>query len=118
MPTQTPLILLKDKIELLKKKKKGSHFDFIEANSTAQERKQKRQKENKGDGGSRLTLEKTIQSKRLVGAVSEKRKRKKHRSNTGVRRVLPVRVGHRYFAKNSVPVQPRYRDSLRILIDI
>ena len=64
-------------------------------------------------------LEKTIQSKRLVGAMLEKRKKKKiHRSNTGVRWVLLIRVGQRYFAKNGVSVQPRYRDSLRILIDI
>ena len=42
-----------------------------------------------------------------VGAVSEKwKKKKRHRSDIRVRRVLLVRVGHQYFAKNGVSVQP------------
>ena len=56
-----------------KKKRKDNHLGFNKIESSAPEGKQKRWKENKGDGGSRLMLEKIVQSEWLVGAVSKKR---------------------------------------------
>ena len=104
-------MLLKDKIELKKKERKGNHLGFNETKSTAPERKQKQQKENKVNGGSRLTPEKIVQSERLIGAVSEpcwrSEKKKKDTARTPescelYRYRCPTRVEHRYFAKNGV----------------
>ena len=53
---------------------------------------------------------------------AKKKKNKRHRSDTGVRRVIPVscptHVGQQYFAKNSVSVQPRINFKMRTRVHI